>query len=458
MHRLLAEPELAGFVRLFGSTVVKAAVDDVLREARVRAARADAPPADLAAILARVRARLARVEADGLVPVLNGTGILLHTNLGRAPLSRAATEAIAEIGRDYSNLEFDLDAGNRGSRYSRVTELLRATTGAQDGLVVNNCAAAMLLVLDTFARAPGGSAAREVVVARSGLIEIGGGLRLPDVLARSGADLVEVGTANKVYLADFERATTARTALYLIAHPSNVRVEGFVADVGGAELGRLGKRLGVPVLEDLGSGALVDLQPYGLPHERTAREAIADGVDLVAFSGDKLLGGPQAGIIVGSASAIARLRANPLLRALRVDKSTLAALAATLRAYIQPDGIKAIPFYAMLGATVDSLRVRADALSANLRASRDFPAHASVATVDSLAYAGGGSAPGATLPSIAIALRCTAVSANDLCARLRAQPPRVIARADGDAALVDLRTIAPDRDADLEMALRRSLA
>jgi len=278
------------------------------------------------------------------------------------------------------------------------------------------------------------------------------------VLARSGADLVEVGTANKVYLADFDRATTARTALYLIAHPSNVRVEGFVADVGGAELARLGKRVGVPVLEDLGSGALVDLQPYGLPHERTAREAIGDGVDLVAFSGDKLLGGPQAGIIVGSASAIARLRANPLLRALRVDKSTLAALAATLRAYVKPDGIKEIPFYAMLGASIDSLRARADALSANLRASREFPAHASVTIVDSLAYAGGGSAPGATLPSIALALRCTTVSANELCARLRAQPPRVIARADGDAALVDLRTIAPDRDADIEMALRRILA
>jgi L-seryl-tRNA(Ser) seleniumtransferase len=458
MHRLLAEPDIASYVALFGSTVVKAAVDDVLREARVRAAQGDAPSADVAAILGRVRARLARIEADGLVPVLNGTGILLHTNLGRAPLSRAAVDAVAEIGRDYSNLEFDLDAGNRGSRYSRVTELLRATTGAQDGLVVNNCAAAVLLVLDTFARAPLGSAAREVVVARSGLIEIGGGLRLPDVLARSGADLVEVGTANKVYLADFERATTARTALYLIAHPSNVRVEGFVADVGGHELAGLGKRLGVPVLEDLGSGALVDLHSYGLPHERTAREAIADGVDLVAFSGDKLLGGPQAGIIVGSASAIARLRANPLLRALRVDKSTLAALAATLRAYVKPGGIAEIPFYTMLGTSVAALRARAEALALRLRAANPLAAHATVEVVDSLAYAGGGSAPGATLPSIALAVRRNGANANALCARLRAEPPRVIARADGDAALVDLRTIAPDRDADLEMALRRSLA
>jgi L-seryl-tRNA(Ser) seleniumtransferase len=457
MHRLLAEPDIAGYVVLFGSTVVKAAVDDVLREARVRAAEAEPPPSDLAAILARVRSRLARVEAEGLVPALNGTGIILHTNLGRAPLSQSALDAVAEIGRDYSNLEFDLDAGNRGSRYARVTELLRATTGAQDGLVVNNCAAAVLLVLDTFARAPAGSAAREVVVARSGLIEIGGGLRLPDVLARSGADLVEVGTANKVYLADFERATTARTALYLRAHPSNVRVEGFVADVGGDELARLGKRLGVPVLEDLGSGALVDLAPYGLPHERTAREAIADGVDLVAFSGDKLLGGPQAGIIVGSASAVARLRANPLLRALRVDKLTLAALAATRRAYLKPGGVTEIPFYAMLGATVETLRTRAEALSLRLRDAPTLGAHASVDVVDSLAYAGGGSAPGVTVPSIALAVRRAGLSANVLCARLRAAPPRVIARADGDAALIDLRTIAADRDADLETALRRSI-
>ncbi len=273
---------------------------------------------------------------------------------------------------------------------------------------------------------------------------------MPDVLARSGATLVEAGTANKVYLADFERAATARTALFLRAHPSNVRVEGFVADVGGDELARLGKRLGIAVLEDLGSGALVDLQPYGLPHERTAREAISDGVDLVAFSGDKLLGGPQAGIIVGSSHAIARLRANPLLRALRVDKSTLAALAATLRAYVTTGGIGEIPFYAMLGASLDTLRARAQTLAASLGSN--------VAIVASLAYAGGGSAPGATLPSIALAVRRDGVSANALCARLRSQPPRVIARAEGDAALVDLRSIAPDRDADLEMALRRSLA
>ena len=453
MNRFLMEPELAGYASLFGTTVVKAAVDDVLRDVRARERTAPA----FETLLAFVRAKLARTEIDGLVPVLNGTGILLHTNLGRAPLSRAATDAVAEIGRDYSNLEFDLDAGSRGSRYARVADLLRATTGAQDGLVVNNCAAAMLLVLDTFARAPAESAQREVVVARSGLIEIGGGLRLPDMLSRSGARLVEVGTANKTYVRDFERATTARTALYLRAHPSNTRVEGFVADVGGDELAALGKRLGVPVFEDLGSGALVDLAPFGLPHERTAREAIADGADLVAFSGDKLLGGPQAGIVVGGAAAIARLRTNPLLRALRVDKATLAALAATLRAYLRADGLADIPLYAMLGATVARLRARAETIRTDAVSALGALDGGSLEAVETRAYAGGGSAPGATLPSVAVAVRRSGESANALCAALREAAPRVIARAEADAALVDLRGIAPERDADVTCAIVRSL-
>ena len=454
MNRFLTEPDIAGYASLFGTTVVKAAVDEVLRDARAHPGAAS----PFEAILARVRSRLARTESDGLVPVLNGTGILLHTNLGRAPLSRAATDAIAAIGRDYSNLEFDLDSGSRGSRYARVTELLRATTGAEDAIVVNNCAAALLLVLDTYARAPAGSAAREVVVARSGLIEIGGGLRLPDMLARSGAELVEAGTSNKVYVADFERATTARTALYLRAHPSNVRVEGFVADVSGDELAVLGKRLGVTVFEDLGSGALVDLRPYGLPHERTAREAIAGGVDLVAFSGDKLLGGPQAGIVAGRSASIARLRANPLLRALRVDKATLAALAATLRAYLVPGGIAEIPFYAMLGASVEALRTRADDIAREARAFGAFAEGARLESVDTQAYAGGGSAPGATVPSIGLAIRLSGQSANALCASLRNATPRVVARSDGDAAIVDVRTIAPERDGDLASAIARILA
>ncbi|GAC1543615.1 MAG: L-seryl-tRNA(Sec) selenium transferase [Vulcanimicrobiaceae bacterium] len=447
MHRFLAEPDVAGFAALFGTTAVKTAVDAVLRDVRASVVRESAvvPPFDV--MLGRVRARLARDENDGLVDVLNGTGILLHTNLGRAPLAREALEAIVAVAGGYSNLEFDLAGGTRGSRYTRVTSLLRATTGAQDALVVNNCAAAVLLILDTFAKG------REVVVARNQLVEIGGGFRLPDVLRRSGATLVEVGTTNRVYLRDFERALSPHTALLMRSHMSNYTIEGFVADVAAAGLAALGKRAGVPSVEDLGGGALVDLSRYGLPYERTVVDAVADGIDLVAFSGDKLLGGPQAGIIVGTASAIARMRANPLLRALRVDKATLAALAATLRLYLQPGGHEGIPFYAMLRATQDDVRTRVQAFVAKLGDAYDER----VSGVATLAYAGGGSAPMATLPSYALALRAAGRNANALAETLRTRTPRVVARVDGSAVLIDFRTIPPEREGDLARAVVAAL-
>ncbi len=447
MHRFLDEPDVAGYAALFGTTAVKTAVDAVLREVRARAVHATGLPT-FAEMLERVRVRLSREENDELSDVLNGTGILLHTNLGRAPLAREALEAMAAIAGGYSNLEFDLASGTRGSRYARVTSLLRATTGAVDALVVNNCAAAVLLILDTFAKG------REVIVSRNQLIEIGGGFRLPDVLRRSGATLVEVGTTNKVYLRDFESALTANTALLMRSHTSNYSIEGFTADVSARELASLGKRAGVPSVEDLGGGALVDLVRYGLPHERTVLEAVADGIDLVAFSGDKLLGGPQAGIIVGSASAIARMRANPLLRALRVDKATLAALAATLRLYLRPEGHECIPFYAMLRATRAGLRERVLAFIAALGEAYAERA----AGIETVAYAGGGSAPLATLPSYALALRDGRGNPNEFAARLRSHAPRVVARVDGSVALVDFRTIPPEREPDLARALHAAFA
>lgn len=455
MRRFLDEPDVAGYAALFGTTVVKTAVDDVLRDVRKRAVRdAETIPA-FDQMLARVRVRLAREENDGLVEVLNGTGILLHTNLGRSPLAPEALAAMTTIAGGYSNLEFDLGSGTRGSRYARVTSLLRATTGAEDALVVNNCAAAILLVLDTFARSNvPGKPEREVVVSRNQLVEIGGGFRLPDVLRRSGATLVEVGTTNKVYLRDFERALGIETALLMRSHTSNYSIEGFVSDVAPADLAALGKRVGVPTVEDLGSGVLVDLVPYGLPHERTVGEVVADGIDMVVFSGDKLLGGPQAGIIVGSASAIARMRANPLLRALRVDKATLAALGATLRLYLQPGGHERIPFYAMLRPSRDDVRGRVHAFVAALG---DAYRDRSWGT-DSLAYAGGGSAPTATVPSYALAMRDARTGPNALAARLRERSPRVVARVEGDAALVDFRTIPPEREPELARAVIAALA
>ena len=413
--------------------------------AALDAARTAEPTPAADAVVADVLERLAAEARTGLIGVLNGTGILLHTNLGRAPLAREALDAVAAAAGGASNLEYDLDAGVRGSRYDRLGALLRAATGAEDALVVNNCAAAVLLVLDTFARAPDGSP-REVVVARNQLIEIGGGFRLPDVLARSGAALVEVGATNKVRLEDYARALTPRTALLLRVHPSNYRIEGFTAGVSGAELAALGRRAGVPVVEDLGSGALTDLRAYGLPRERTVQDAVADGIDVIAFSGDKLLGGPQAGIVAGRAAAVKRLRANPLLRALRVGTPTLAALGATLRLHLDPESRERIPFYRMLATPPEALRARAGAIAARLDG-------LDVDVRDVHGYAGGGTLPLASLASVALAWRPGNGGVDAAAARLRHGTPPVVVRVEDDRVLIDLRAIPPERDGDLTAAL-----
>jgi L-seryl-tRNA(Ser) seleniumtransferase len=364
-----------------------------------------------------------------MVPVINATGILLHTNLGRAPLAPDALAAIERMAHGYSNLEYDLGAGDRGSRYARLGDALREATGAQDAVVVNNCAAAVLLILDTFARG------RETIVARNQLVEIGGGFRIPDVLSRSGTTLVEVGTTNRVYVEDFEGALSPRTALLLRTHASNYTIEGFTKDVSGAQLAELGRRAGVLVVEDLGSGALVDLAEYGLPHERTVQEALSDGMDLVTFSGDKLLGGPQAGIIAGKARFVAALRANPLLRALRVDKTAIAGLGATLHLYRDRASRERIPLYRMLAATLDELRARAQPYLAAMP-------DAELVTTD--AYLGGGSLPQTKLPSLAVAM--TAERPDLIAAALRRDNPAIVARIEDGRLLFDLRTIAPEED------------
>jgi L-seryl-tRNA(Ser) seleniumtransferase len=447
VNRLLEEPDVESFTPLLGPAAVKSAVTEILADARRGATHDASHVPTYETLVDRIAARLAREEAQGLLDVINGTGILLHTNLGRAPLAAEALDAAVAIGAAYSNLEFDLEAGTRGSRYDRVTGLLRATTGAADGLLVNNCAAAVLLILDTFAKG------REVIVARNALIEIGGGFRLPDVLTRSGATLVEVGTTNKVYAHDFERALTVDTALLLRSHASNFRIEGFVADVAPAELARLGRRAGVPTVEDLGTGALIDLSPYGLPHERTVGEAVADGMDLVAFSGDKLLGGPQAGVIVGNAAVIARLRSNPLLRAVRVDKATLAAFAATLRLYTTPGGIERIPLYGMLAKPVDALDARARAVCAALG-----PAAHAATPIRTAAVVGGGTLPQATIASAGIAVRPADNDPDALAARLRRGRPPIIGRVTDGKFVLDFRTIPPADDGRVAAALARELA
>ena len=420
-------------------TCVQGVLDDV--RSGLDAGGAAPPFEDLRRL---VLARLAAVEASGLIGVINGSGVLLHTNFGRAPLAKRALDAVAQLGAGYTNLEYDLEAGARGDRYDRVAAQLREVSGAAAALVVNNCAAAVLLVLDTFARG------HEVVVSRGQLIEIGGGFRLPDVLRKSGATLVEVGTTNKTYAEDYRKAWTPQTAMFMRSHPSNYRVTGFTHEVDSGALAALAKELEVISFEDLGSGALIDLSAFGLPHEPTVAEEIAAGLDLVAVSGDKLLGGPQCGIIAGRADLIAQIRRNPMLRALRVDKMTLAALSATLAAYLEPDRLKDIPLFAMLSATPDELLERAHRLCTELQMRR---ISASVKALRTNAAAGGGTLPMADIPSAGIAIEPKDASADALAARLRRHRPPVIGRIDGTALIIDLRTVRTEDEPALIEAL-----
>ncbi|MGA8575185.1 MAG: L-seryl-tRNA(Sec) selenium transferase [Candidatus Cybelea sp.] len=424
MHRVLGDERILPYEVLLGRNLVRRAADEVF--GRVRASDCEAA---YDAIVDDLAAQLEATRRATLIAVINATGIIVHTNLGRAPLAAEALEAIGKVARGYSNLEYDLDSGKRGSRYERVSNLLNDVTGAEDSLVVNNCAAAVLLVLDTFAKG------REVIVSRSQLVEIGGGFRIPEVLERSGARLVEVGTTNRVNIEDFERALSPRTALLLRTHASNYRIEGFTHDASARELADLGRRASVPVVEDLGSGALVDLAEYGVAHERTVQESLGDGIGLVTFSGDKLLGGPQAGIIVGTAQLVARLKNNPLLRALRVGKMTIAALDATLQCYRGAAKGERLPVYRMLAATIDELRARANAY---------VEALAGVTVVESVAYAGGGALAQERIPSIAAAIEVE--KPDRLGARLRAGTPPIVARVEDGRLLLDLRTIAPEED------------
>ena len=424
MHRILNDESIAGYEAELGRERIRRAAEEVIGRARLSG---DGRGYD--AIVATLRERLGALRGASSTPVINATGILLHTNLGRAPLSADAVTAVANLDGRYSNLEYDLETGERGSRHAAIGEALRTITGAQDALVVNNCAAAVFLVLDTFAKG------REVIVARSQLVEIGGGFRVPEVLERSGAKLVEVGTTNRVYIEDFERALSPRTALLLRMHASNYRIEGFTHDPSARDLVMLGRRAGVPVVEDLGGGALCDLAEYGAAHERTVQETIGDGVALVTFSGDKLIGGPQAGIVAGRASLIARIRNNPLLRALRVGKLTIAALGATLRCYRDRAARERLPLYRKLAATLDELSERAKAYV------RALPG---ASAGESVAYLGGGALAQVSIASIAIAV--PSERPQQLAARLRAGEPPIVTRIERGRLLLDLRTIAPEED------------
>ncbi|MGE5850769.1 MAG: L-seryl-tRNA(Sec) selenium transferase, partial [Candidatus Methylomirabilota bacterium] len=385
-----------------------------------------------------------------LVPVLNATGVVLHTNLGRAPLAPAALQALEAAARGYCNLEFDLSAGKRGSRQVHVESLLCALTGAEAALVVNNNAAAVLMAINTVANG------KEIVVSRGQLVEIGDSFRIPDVMLRAGGRLREVGTTNRTYLADYEAAIGPETALILRVHRSNFQILGFTADVDLPDLVTLARRRGLLVMDDLGSGALFDLSRLGLRREPLAMDAIRAGVDVVTFSGDKLLGGPQAGMLVGRREVLERARRNPLARTVRIDKLGLAALEATLRLYREPDRAqREIPILRMLGLTAEAIGARAEALAGALRAA--VP-DVSIRIEDERSEVGGGAMPLQALSTRVLALRPARGSATDLEARLRHGSPPVLVRIQEDRILLDLRTIADSEEPALLQVLRWALS
>ncbi len=382
--------------------------------------------------------------------VINVTGTLLHTNLGRAPLCNDALQAIKDIAQGYSNLEYDLDEGKRGKRFTHVEELICKLTGGEAATVVNNNAGAVMLCLAALA---GGHSA---LVSRGELIEIGGSFRIPDIMAASGVKLVEVGTTNKTHLKDYAGAIDDRTALILKVHTSNYRILGFTEAVAGEELAGLAHQHDIPVLEDLGSGLLIDLTPFGLPREPTVRETLKTGIDLVTFSGDKLLGGPQAGIIVGKQSVIDKVRKHPMARALRIDKLTLAALEATLRLYLDPQkALKQVPALKMLSLPVAELQKCCESLLPRLTESIGDAADCSI--IEAAATVGGGALPLAELPGRVIALVPKDMSLNELTTRLRSCEPAVIGRIQDGRFLIDPRTLNADDEAFLLQALQQVL-
>lgn len=445
VDRLLHDPAVAALGDLATRDLITTAARAVIEDARVGlASEAGLVPDDLPR---RVVAWVQRAIRPSLRGVINATGVVLHTNLGRAPLSRATQRAMQDAARGYSTLEYDLEAGGRGSRHVHVEALLQRLTGADAALVVNNNAAAMLLVLASLA------AGREVIVSRGQAVEIGGGFRIPDVLAQSGARLVDVGTTNRTRLDDYAEAIEPATALLLRVHASNFRITGFTESVPLAALVALGRQCGVTVVDDLGSGCLLDTTPFGIggaQREPMPQESVAAGADVVCFSGDKLLGGPQAGLIVGRQAVLAQLRRHPLVRALRPDKVTIAGLVATLRHYERGEAVAEVPVWQMIAAKRDDLAARAQAWAAAI-AARSVALDGEVHPAESAI--GGGSLPGVTLPTVVLAVRPRHGSVDGAAAALRQAPTPVIARIEKDCLLFDPRTVAAEEEPALLDAL-----
>jgi L-seryl-tRNA(Ser) seleniumtransferase len=437
---LLAEESVAALSAQHPRALVVRAVRAVLH-----AAREDGGAAPAEGWARAVSSLLGQLAAPSLVPVINATGVVLHTNLGRALLAPAAVHAMTAVAQSYASVEYDLGRGARGSRHAICRDLLVELTGAEDALVVNNAAAGLLLALSALAR--GGDA----IVSRGELVEIGGAFRVPDIMARSGTTLVEVGTTNRTHLDDYVRAVTPGTRALLKVHRSNFRVTGFTAEVRAAEIAQLARASGAASLYDLGSGLLLDLAPWGLTGEPTVREAVASNVDIVVCSGDKLLGGPQAGIVLGKKQAIAACKTDPLARAVRSDKFTLAGLEATLALYRDAETARReVPTLRMLTEDIVEIRRRGEALKEGVD-------NTSVRLVDGFSEVGGGSFPEAKLPTCLVQLKADRLTADSLVERLRGGDPPIIARIEDDHVVLDPRTILPGQEETVARGIRAAL-
>ncbi len=461
VEELVEAPGLVDIIAQFGRGFVVGSARSVIeRLRRDILAGKEIDPDDLGPgpLGGAVAETAARIFEPSLKPLINATGVVVHTNLGRSVLAPEAIEAVVEAAASYSNLEYNLEAGKRGSRHDHITRIIVALTGAENALVVNNNAAAVLLALSVF------GSGREVIVSRGELIEIGGSFRIPDIMASSSARLVEVGTTNKTKLADYEKAIGPDTAMLLHVHTSNYKVVGFTAEVGISELAGLGHERGVIVVDDLGSGVLAELPALG--SEPSVHDSLAAGADVITFSGDKLLGGPQAGIIVGRNEFIEQMKAHPMARAMRVDKMTLAALQATLSLYLKPEeALTRIPTLRMLSEPDAALRARAEEMAAGLRkvlegaagAEGSMGAAAAIGVEQATSKVGGGALPLLELDSWVCSVIPTAITVDDLAARLRETDPPVIGRIHKERLLLDARTVLPGQVGAVIAALSQAL-
>jgi L-seryl-tRNA(Ser) seleniumtransferase len=443
VEKILEAPELKPYIDKFShplvASVVKGAVETVREEAKKNKGTVSLPQ-----IISTIKNILHEQTSSSLQPVINATGVILHTNLGRAPLDENTLSFIKEVSVNYTNLEFDLKEGKRSKRGVFVEKLLCTLTSAESALAVNNNAGAVLLILSSLAKD------KEVIVSRGELVQIGGGFRIPEILSLSGANLREVGTTNHTTISDYEKAITRQSALLLKVHQSNFKMMGFVQKPSLAELVKLGKRNKLPVVEDLGSGVLLRTEDFHLAHEPTMTEALSAGADLVCFSGDKLLGAPQAGIILGKRKYVDILKKHPLYRALRLDKMFLAGLEKVLLYYLKGEAIKRIPVWQMISAPLESLQNRAEKIETELKKSGiQMVVQKSQSTI------GGGSLPGETLPSITISVIKPVFSANQQAQLFRQQTPPVIGRIEGQKFVLDLRTVFPHQDETLVSAIKR---